>query len=171
MLDELLQKLNEPYTKEDLAILEEQEKRLVFEHFTSQDAYLLGQYIIKNSEKYKEGIAFNIQRCSDQAIIFQYIDDNKAQRNINFAQMKRNTTLCTNHNSFWSLVKSSIDQKVPLKEECLPVGGAYPIFVGNEMVATIALSGLHYGNDFRLLVESLAMYLEKKVPEFKKEIL
>lgn len=171
MLNDLVQKQQGKYTKQDLEILEQQEELLIFPHFTSLDAFKLGQTMIECSPKYEEGIAFNIQRCSDEGILFQYMDDNKAQRNINFAQMKRKAVLNTKHNSLWALVKSVVDTPVSLEEGALPVGGAYPIFVGEEMIATIALSGLHYGNEFRLLVEAISKYLGKEIPEFTAEIL
>lgn len=171
MIEDLILKQQGKYSKKDLDILELQENILQFDHFDSQDALKLATTLIDCSIKYEEGIAFNIQRTRDEGIIFQYMDDNKAQRNINFAQMKRNTVLCTKHNSLWALIKSVVDTKVELDEKCLPVGGAYPIFVGEEMVATIALSGLHYGNDFRVLVEAISIFLEKEIPEFTAEIL
>ncbi|MBQ0065183.1 MAG: heme-binding protein [Firmicutes bacterium] len=175
MLEEMMNQQAGKYTKKDLETLEEQERILQFEHFTSQDAFELGKVIVECAPKYKEGIAINIQRCSDQGIIFQYMDDSKAERNFGFAKGKRNTVLQTGHNSLWALVKSVVDGKINLieteEDPAYPVGGAYPIYVEGKMVATVALSGLHHGNDFNLLVEALSKYLGKEIPTFQAEIL
>lgn len=174
MLEEMITQQKGKYTRKDLEILEAQENILQFEHFNSMDAFELGKTIVECSIKYKEGIAINIQRCRDNGIIFQYMDENKAERNFGFAKGKRNTVLQTGHNSLWALVKSVVDGKIDLKESleepAYPVGGAYPIYVHGEMIATVALSGLHYGNDFRLLVEALSIYLDKEIPSFTAEI-
>ncbi|MEY8745952.1 heme-binding protein [Paenibacillus tundrae] len=48
----------------------------------------------------------------------------------------------------------------------IPSGGAFPIRVHYEWVATLVLSGLHEGRDHELIVRALSRALEKQVSVF-----
>lgn len=48
----------------------------------------------------------------------------------------------------------------------LPVSGAFPIKVGEELVAVVGLSGLKNGDDFRVLVAGMADYLSVQAEPF-----
>ena len=138
---------------------------LSFPFFSSEEALKLGTHIINASEKYGEEIALMIVRERDQAVIFQYIMDGKSERNINFARMKMKAAQITGHSSLWAFAKLAYGCALPELEEnedALPVGGAYPVMVNGEHVATIALSGLHEGHDGALLIEAIASYLHQE---------
>lgn len=154
----ILEKYASNFTLQDLIELETIDNTFIFEHFTSLDAYRLGQIIINLSLRYSDQISLTIIRESDQLPIFQFVNDKKAMRNIDFAMKKRNTVLSTKHNSLWAMAKASQDPSFTLDESCLPVGGSFPVIVNGELVATVSVSGLHDGKDFDLLFNSFKIY-------------
>lgn len=83
--------------------------------------------------------------------------------------VKKNSVLETKHCSFWKLVNGLVN-KQPIEDlfskTSLPVGGAFPIIVNHELVATLVVSGLHNGLDQELIVKGLCKYLNKEVCEF-----
>lgn len=162
-LKETLLSYHDSVTEEYIKAIEADE--FPFPSFSSEEALKLGTHIIQESKKYGEEIAVIIVRESDQAVIFQYIMDGKKERNIGFAQMKRRAAVLTKHSSLWAFAKFAYEGRLPEVENddtALCVGGAYPIIVNGEHVATLALSGLHHGNDGRLLIEAVASYLGKE---------
>ena len=48
----------------------------------------------------------------------------------------------------------------------MPVGGAFPIWVGDKRVATICVSGLHEGRDHELIVRALEKVLGVSMPSY-----
>ncbi|OCN06198.1 hypothetical protein A4S06_00345 [Erysipelotrichaceae bacterium MTC7] len=170
MKTSMLEHLDFSYTNNQLIELESIEKQLQFSRFNSKDAYMLGDIIIDLLDGYEEDIVILITREKDQLPIFQYVMDTKTKKNITYANLKRNCVLETGHSSFWKLVNgivngSSMEQLFGNKE-CMPVGGAFPIYVEGNLEATVAISGLHDGLDHELIVNSLSTYLDKKVIEF-----
>lgn len=158
MSNPIFDKFAPKFTLQDLKELEVIDQAFIFEHFTSLDAYRLGQIIIDLSLRYTDQISLTIIRESDELPIFQFVNDKKAMRNIDFAMKKRNTVLKTNHNSLWAMAKASQDPSFTLDESCLPVGGSFPVIVNGELVATVSVSGLHDGKDFDLLFNAFKIY-------------
>ncbi len=158
MSNPIFDKFASHFTLSDLQELEAIDQTFIFEHFTSLDAYHLGQIIIDLSLRYTDQISLIIIRESDQLPIFQFVNDKKAMRNINFAMKKRNTVLSTKHNSLWAMAKASQDPSFTLEESCLPVGGSFPVIVNDELIATVSVSGLHEGKDFDLLFNAFKIY-------------
>lgn len=159
-----LQYFHFSYTQEHLKQLEAIENELKFSHFDSQDALNLGLSVLDVLKQYQKDIIVQITREEDQAVIFQYMMDCKSQKNINYALLK------TGHCSFWKLVSDVVENQsveaIFADSNCMPVGGAFPIYVGENHVATLAVSGLHDGLDQELIVEALCQYLNKEVCEF-----
>lgn len=166
MLNELASRMQKKYTSSDLETLERIEETLSFPYFNSEVALQIGKLMIDKAKAYPEEIAIVITREEDDLIIFQYVADSKAQRNIDFAMRKRLATLTTGHMSLWPLVHRVVTGEGELEENALPVGGAFPVKVNGEMVATIAVSGLHEGMDFQVIIDSLKEYLQASVPNF-----
>lgn len=166
MLDELASRMHKKYTNRDLETLERIEQTLSFPYFNSEVALKIGNLMIEKAKAYPEEIAIVIIREKDDLVIFQYVADSKAKRNIDFAMRKRLATLTTGHMSIWPLVHRVVTGKGELEENALPVGGAFPIKVNGKMVATIAVSGLHDGMDFQVIVDSLKEYLQVSIPDF-----
>lgn len=163
------------YTKEHLLQLEAIEKELNFTRFDSKDAYDLGTIIVNEVKKYNQDIVIVITRETDKLPIFQYVMNSKVEQNIDYANLKRNCVLETGHCSLWKLVNGLV-QKQPIEEifnskTSIPVGGAFPIYIGNQLVATLAISGLHSGLDQEVIIKSLCTYLDKKVCEFTGKLI
>lgn len=162
-------KLKGKYTKEHLIQMELIEKQFYFESFSSNDALDLGILTAKIAkEEFQSDVVILITREKDQNVIFQYIMDEKSQRNIDFANMKRNATLKTGHNSLWVLMNGLINDESLLQDTSyIPVGGAWPIYIGNELVGTIAVSGLKAGKDYTLLEMAISRYLHIDINPFE----
>lgn len=150
--------------------LEAMEKLFAFHEFHSEIALKLGGMLVQFAKKYQEDLVVLIVREDDQTIIFQYVGNKKTKRNIEFAMKKRNTVLKTGHSSLWSMAKAMSEggaEEVFLDEcDCLPVGGAFPVYVDKKLVATICVSGLHNGMDHQLIVDALSYYFHTEAPIF-----
>ena len=158
------------YTGEALSLLQKEEEDLVLDSFDSRTAFAIGCLLKEEAEKEDREVTIQITRESDGAVIFQYIMDSKSQRNLGFAEGKRQASLLSNHASIWPYVKHSLDgscgdlfEKMP---QVLPVGGAFPVMVNGERAATICVSGLHEGKDHELIVRTLYRYLGKEKRDF-----
>lgn len=175
MLEKLKEQLQGKFPIGCAEELEEAEKAFLFHEFSSDTALSLGTVLVNTAKKYDDDIAALIIRESDGAPVFQYIGDNKAERNIKFALMKRNTVLKTGHCSLWAMAKAQteggLDDVFVGSNNCLPVGGAFPIYVNGELKATICLSGLHDGMDHALIVDALSAYFKKEVPVFNGQLI
>ncbi|MCR5796102.1 MAG: Gfo/Idh/MocA family oxidoreductase [Solobacterium sp.] len=158
------------YTDEALCLLQQEEEDLVFDSFDSSTAFAVGCLLKEEAEKEDREVMIRITRESDQAVIFQYMMDSKSERNIVYAEGKRQASLLSGHASIWPHVKHSLDgsyeelfEKMP---QVLPVGGAFPVTVNGERAATICVSGLHEGKDHELIVRTLYRYLGKEKRDF-----
>lgn len=175
MLNQLKNKLINAYSKSDLQVLNKIESILTFDNFNSKVALKLGELIVEIAGEDRNEVAIIIIRESDKACIFQYIGEGKSQRNIDFAMKKRNTVIYTKHSSLWAMVKEVVDGGLNdvfnVENECLPVGGAFPIIVNGELVATVAVSGLKNGEDHLLIIKALCRYLKKEIPEFSAPLI
>lgn len=175
MLAELKKQLQGKYPMGCAHELEEAEKILSFDKFDSETALSFGIELVQSAKKYTGDIVAMIIRESDQATVFQYIGDSKSQKNIEYAQMKRNAVLKTGHCSLWAMAQAQtvggVEDVFIEENKCLPVGGAFPIYVENKHIATICTSGLHQGQDHLLVVDALANYLNKKVPVFHGQLI
>lgn len=172
MHDQLIKNTAGFWNEADVKRLEEIEAALQFESFSVRDALAIGKMFYEEGVKRECESAFCVVRESDQNVIVQIIGDSKAKRNIDFAMGKRNTVLATGHCSFWAIVKKTAtgecDTVFDEGSVCLPVGGAYPVYIRGEHKYTIATSGLHNGLDHFVLIDVLSEYLNKPVPKWDK---
>lgn len=160
------------YTPESLAVLQQQELLLQYDHFGSSEALALGCAVAELAKDYDRGVAVRITREKDGLVLFQYMMDDKAPRNETFLEGKRQAALSSGHSSLWPYVAHAIDgdcqdvfDNMP---KTLPFGGAFPIRANGEWVATLAVSGLHEGMDHELAVRALAHALGREIPSFPK---
>jgi len=168
---ELLEQYRGQFSAKHVSQLETTENTLLhFDAFTAHDALELGTEIVRQSEQYGEDISVRIIRCKDDLPIFQYVGDTRAARNLNFAMAKAGTVRRTGHCSLWALAQEeAIGGLTALFEEasgCLPVGGAFPIFVGEELTAIVTTSGLHHGHDHEAVVKALCEIQHKPMPVY-----
>ena len=166
---EQLMALCKSYTQDTLDQLDRIEKSCTFEIFNSDEALKLGNCLVEASKNYPNGVAIMITREVDESVIFQYISDDKSSRNIGFANMKRKAVLESQHSSFYRFIDYAIHDKDVSSlfgKEALYVGGAFPIIVNDELVATIAVSGLKEGLDQELILKGLSKYFNKDIKMF-----
>ncbi len=147
---------------ENLKVLERQEHDLVYKQFGSHEALELGDAVAYFARHAERGIGVQITRESDGLVLFQWMDDDKAVRNLGFMQTKREAVLKTGHSSLWACLSQGTTDAIPV------AGGAFPIRVASsdgsapKQVATLSISGLHEGRDHELCVRSLAWVLSKR---------
>ncbi|MGT2959233.1 hypothetical protein A9Q68_09615 [Streptococcus bovimastitidis] len=162
-----LMELAQQFSKEDKEILASIEENLIFQSFDSQAALALGALLVEEAVAFGEEPAIRIERLSDGAAIFQYIGNSGGERNIGFALRKMAAVRVTGFSSLYSLALLGEDPQLLDLERILPVAGAFPIKVAGEMVAILGISGLHHGNDHRLLMLALSKFLGLDLPEYQ----
>ena len=162
------------YTWDDLKFLEEEENRLQFSHFDEEVMLQLGCKVIEVSRDFFNGkIAVQIYRVRDNCAAFQYVADEKSERNLLFASGKKNACLKGGHSSFHAFVLGNLEGRGDTlfqDIDKIPAGGAYPLRVNGEIIAVLALSGLKNGDDHRLIVRTLCDFLKQDYIPFEKTI-
>lgn len=154
------------YTQSDLHILEQQEQDFCYSSFTSKDALELGLSVIHAAEREDRGLVISIIRESDGFVLFQYGMDDKAERNYRFAESKRQMVLRYHHSSAWVYVASQLHL---LAEQTS--AGSFPVFLKTgELAATVSISGLHEGKDYRILLSALEEIFHRNTVPFEKEL-
>ena len=169
---EILDLIREGYAYDEKAldILKQEEEDLRFDSFDNRDALRLGNQIIAMSGDYDRGIAVRITREEDRCVVFQYLNDDKSDRNLFFAEGKRNVSLHTGHSSFHAYVDHVLhgnhEELFQDPKRFCPSGGAFPIRVNDRIVYTVSVSGLHEGEDHELVVRALYAMKKEKKPDF-----
>lgn len=163
------------FRDQHLTELQAIEEALVFPQLTSQDALRLGQLIVEKAQNFGEEPAIIIERVADGATIFQYLGNSCSQRNLNFALAKMEAVKRTGHTSLWGLIRHLLmgdcSELFIDDRTCLPVAGAFPLRVNGQVTAIIGISGLHNGNDHRLLMASLSAFLNLAIPVYTGPII
>lgn len=168
--EDLRRSLAGAYPQGCAAELERAERELALERWDSRAALELGSCIAREAEAFGEGVAIRIERATDHAPVFSYIADTAGERNLGFARGKINTVWRTGHCSLWVMAMEETvggygEYFLP-ESEALPVGGAFPLRVGERIVGVVGVSGLHEGHDHLLLVRSLSRFLQRPEPSF-----
>lgn len=157
-------------TPDALDVLAEQERVLRYEDsFGSDEAFELGSAVRAIAGDYDLGYIIRITRESDGYELFGWGADGKKPANYDYAEGKRQASLRLGHASLWGWTQAQLDGTADelFSHGDMPVGGAFPIYVGDERVATLAVSGLHEGLDHELLVRGLSTVLGKEAPAFR----
>ena len=149
----------------------EQERALRYQHFGAKEALELGGIAASLVDDFGEGVSVTITRESDGVAMFQWVADDKDEKNLLFADGKRKAALAAGHASPWAQLEATatagnvaaVWADVPAK---VPACGAFPIRVGNEWVATIAVSGYMEGFDHEIIVRALERALKVTVPRW-----
>ena len=156
-------------TPATLEALEQQERVLRYrKRFGAYEALELGNAIATLAPEYDRGVTAIITRESDGMVLYSWSMDDKAPRNYGFAEGKRQASLASGHASVWGFVDHAItepDTELFTADTVgMPVAGAFPIRVEDELVATACVSGLHEGRDHELIVRALEKVLGVKAP-------
>ena len=154
-----------------MEVLLEQERVLRYaESFGAYEALELGQAAIGLIPQFGEGYSITITREADGVRMFQWVDDNKDERNLLFADGKRHSALKAGHAGPWAQLEATaagdVSQVWANVPEEVPACGAFPIRVGDEWVATIGVSGLMEGLDHEVIMRSLERVLGITAPRW-----
>ena len=152
-----------------LEALEEQERTLRYaDRFGAYEALELVGAIASLAPEYDRGVTAVVTRESDGMTLCSWSMDDKAPRNFGFAEGKRQAAVASGHASVWGYVDHAItnpDTELFGSDTVgMPVAGAFPIRVGDELVATACVSGLHEGRDHELIVRALQKVLGVQAP-------
>lgn len=151
-------------------VLLEQERVLRFPQFGAREALELGLAAIAIVPQFESGYSITITRERDGVRMFQWVDDDKDERNLLFADGKRHSALKAGHAGPWAQLQATIDGDLSqvwanVPDE-VPACGAFPIRVGDEWVATIGVSGLMDGLDHEVILRALEQVLGVKAPRW-----
>lgn len=138
--------------------------------FGAREALALGNRVASLAPEYDRGITVQVTRESDGMVLFAWSMDDKAPRNFGFIEGKRAAALSSGHASPWKqleVLASGGDTEALWVDvpAYVPAGGAFPVRVGDEWVATLCVSGLHEGKDHELLIRALEAELGLEAPE------
>lgn len=153
-----------------MEVLLEQERLLRYGRFGADEAFELGSIAKSFAPAFASGYSVTITRERDGVRLFQWVADDKDERNLLFADGKRKAALKAGHAGPWAQLEGavagdleSVWANVP---DEVPACGAFPIRVGDEWVATIGVSGLDAGLDHEVIVRSLERALGVTVPRW-----
>lgn len=155
-------------------VLLEQERLLRYGRFGADEAFELGRIARSLVPAFASGYSVTITRERDGVRMFQWVADDKEERNLLFADGKRQSALESGHAGPWTQLEHALDgsldgvwDEVPAK---VPACGAFPIRVGDEWVATIAVSGLDAGLDHEVILRALERALGVTVPRWEAPV-
>ena len=141
-----------------------QEKELVFEHFSNDDAFELGMIIYNMAKERKLPVTIEITRNTQ--MIFHVALPETSPDNDEWLRRKRNLVTRTGMSSFRIVAELCRDNAVfenrfeLTRDNYAPAGGCFPINVeGTGIVGTVAVSGLEMSLDHALVVEGIKKYL------------
>ena len=147
----------------DVLVAQERELRYAV-RFGAAEALDLGVAAARLAGDYDEAYTVTITREEDEAVAFQWLGGGK-----------RAAALAAGHASPWAQLEAiasgnALDEVWAHVPEVCPACGAFPIRVGDEWVATIAVSGLHEGLDHEVIVRALEQVLGTTVPRFSAAV-
>lgn len=156
-------------------VLLEQERALRYEHFDSAEALKLGCVVASLAPDFGEGVSVTITREADGVCVFQWVADDKDERNLLFAEGKRMSARKAGHAGPWAQLEAAkagdtgrVWDNVPAE---VPACGAFPLRVGDEWVATIAVSGYMEGLDHEIILRALEQVLDVTVPRWSAQVM
>ena len=157
-----------------MEVLLEQERMLRYGRFGADEAFELGRIARSLVPAFASGYSVTITRERDGVCMFQWVADDKDERNLLFAEGKRRSALEAGHAGPWAQLEAALSgtlagvwDKVPDK---VPACGAFPIRVGDEWVATIAVSGLDAGLDHEVILRALERALGVAAPRWEAPV-
>ena len=154
--------MNEP-RESDIAKVEYQESKLVFDAFNEDTAWALGCALRSEAENYSQGVVIDIRRGDD--ILFFSAMLGTTSENSNWARRKRNLVNLLGFSSYLAGLKVKFQEGNRLvanldETDFAWHGGCFPIVVlGQGIVATATISGLPQRDDHKLVSDVIAKHL------------
>jgi uncharacterized protein (UPF0303 family) len=150
-------------SKEDLQIIEQQERLLQFSSFDYSTAWLLGTSLKHYCETKKLAVAIEVRLCRET--VFFYLMPGTSANNSDWVRRKRNSTELQQKSSY-AIALSLKDGETLETASGLPLrdyahhGGSFPIRVkGVGMVGAVTVSGLPQRKDHELIIKVLSNFI------------
>ncbi|WP_338931402.1 heme-degrading domain-containing protein [Streptomyces netropsis] len=149
---------------EEIARLEEQERRLVLDHFDHDDAWRLGSLLSELARERGAAVTITVRRGA-QRLFHRALPGTSAD---NDAWLDRKCRVVERYAESSYLVGARFRAKGRSFEDSSRLdpdryaahGGAFPVTVrGTGVVGAVAVSGLAQGDDHALVVEALERFL------------
>lgn len=140
-------------------VLLQQERAARYEAFGAAEALELGNAAAALAADFDRGMMVQVVREADGMLLFQWAADDKAPRNEGFVAAKRAAVERSGGCSLRCYAEYCLDgswaDMLETDSPAIFAGGAFPLRVGDELVATVSVSGLHDGKDHELVVRAL----------------
>ena len=144
-----------------------EEKELVFDRFSREDAFELGCLLYENSKRYPDPCCFEI--TVNGLVVFRYFPQGSIPDSELWLKRKRNSVnlmhMSTLHFMAWltDFCETLEDRKLDPKEYAAG-GGGFPIILsGTGVIGSICVSGMpDHMLDHQLIVDSVAQFLKGK---------
>ena len=149
------------------ASAKEQEDMLRFPHFTAEDAWSLGCYLVQRARDEQVDIAICIRKASGH-ILFQYCTQGTTISNQKWMNRKFNTVMFTEGSSLRAWASFNDRGQTPQDHGLDPMdyafcGGGFPIrLVSGEFIGAAIVSNLPHREDHRFIAGAIADYLHKE---------
>lgn len=146
------------------SIASEQEALLRFDHFTADDAWSLGVFLVERAKAAGLDMAISIRKLNGH-ILFQHCTQGTTLSNQKWMNRKFNTVVLTEGASLraWAALmdrgQTPRDQGVSELDYAY-CGGGFPIRLkGGELVGVAIVSNLPHRDDHRFIVDALCEFL------------
>ena len=147
-----------------LAMCEEQEEKLQFDHFSRADALALGLKLHENAKKQPIPVAVEI--TVNGLVVFRYFPDGALPDSELWLQRKRNTVELMEMSSLHFLAwleenGETMESRKLQADDYAAGGGGFPIRLrGTGVIGSVCVSGMpDHMDDHRLVVDTLAELL------------
>lgn len=149
---------------EKIEKIKEQERTLIFDSFTSRDAYRLGTLLIEKAET--TGVAYGINITLNRRQLFHFSMEGATPDNDRWIARKENTVyhfFASSYRVRLELEKSeeALFPRFGLHdEEYVLAGGSFPIIIkGAGVVGTVTVSGLPEEDDHKYVTSAIKAYI------------
>lgn len=133
-------------TNEDALQLE---KELSFDHFDAEDAYRIGNEIVKKTSK-----PVRIRIVLDGDIVFQYLMPGK--KGVEWLDRKQNTVERYQHSSYYVYLDQQERNIYDENDASIAIcGGGFPLIIKGELRGCVIVSGLAHDEDHQLIIDVL----------------
>lgn len=150
--------------QDDMRLIIEQEKALVFPEFDEAIAFKIGVALRDNAIKAGHGIVADV-RTWDRPLFYMALPGSTGD-NPNWVRRKANTVQRLMKSSYRVVLEKTWDGDFfPPRRgldnmDFVIAGGSFPVRVrGAGMIGAITVSGLHERDDHRVVVEAIASHL------------
>ena len=156
-------------------ILVSQEKILQFDHFTSDDAWELGNIMVEEIKKRQIPLAVCIRKVNGH-ILFAYGPEGSNLNHQKWMQRKFNMVNYMEVSSLLATTRAHLLGRNLVEfglsyEDYKLCGGGFPVRIKDGgITAVITVSALAHEKDHAFIVDCVSKYLGKEVPSMEYEI-